>query len=302
MPSSTLNNIDVFFIDNLGRFLIAYFMLLEYLPFLTLFGFILIAIWRYDSARNKALCDKAVSYKALWLTVYGAFISVILGVTLYSLGITWYLDNNIPPEDVVARISFLASPIVVSIEHLTTYGLLFFVPLAILIKVNRDFYLSIFKLPQRIGKEHLKYVFLAVISIAALGLLYWYLFVVVAGLSEESGIFSATTLGVLTRQLASTSLLLGVGYAVLMVPLIAFAEELIFRGIIYGGLKDRVGVKIAVLLSAVLFSIYHPISYLLIHYFAVGVVLAVLYEKSHSIYFPIAARVCLYLISILIIS
>lgn len=65
-------------------------------------------------------------------------------------------------------------------------------------------------------------------------------------------------------------------------------EELIFRGLIYQWLRARSNVVVAVLVSAAIFSGAHVIPVLLPALFGVGVVLALAYEWSRSLWVTIA--------------
>lgn len=75
--------------------------------------------------------------------------------------------------------------------------------------------------------------------------------------------------------------LVGLG---LLVPL---AEELIFRGLIYERMKRFFSVKVSVLLSALLFALYHGNPIQMIFAFPMAVALAVVMEHGGSILFPV---------------
>lgn len=68
-----------------------------------------------------------------------------------------------------------------------------------------------------------------------------------------------------------------------LVVLPAVAKELAFRGLILNGLRQRLGVVPASLLSAFLFALYHMNVFLLVPLFCLGVVLGVLAVRSGSI-------------------
>ncbi len=63
----------------------------------------------------------------------------------------------------------------------------------------------------------------------------------------------------------------------------AFCEELLFRGVVYGNLR-RYGVPLAVLVSALLFSLMHQNIGQTFYTFAAGVVLALCYEATGSLW------------------
>jgi len=62
------------------------------------------------------------------------------------------------------------------------------------------------------------------------------------------------------------------------------AEELFFRGFLYGGLRGRIGVVGAMLVSTVFFTALHLSLDQFIPIFFLGLVLAWLYEKTGSLY------------------
>lgn len=71
--------------------------------------------------------------------------------------------------------------------------------------------------------------------------------------------------------------------------LVPFAEELLFRGVLYGWLR-RWGVVVATAASAVVFGLFHLAPVLIITAALIGVVNAVLYERSGSIWPAVAAH------------
>ncbi|CAA9333042.1 MAG: hypothetical protein AVDCRST_MAG93-6286 [uncultured Chloroflexia bacterium] len=64
-------------------------------------------------------------------------------------------------------------------------------------------------------------------------------------------------------------------------------EETLFRGVLYGWLRIRVPIVLAVVVSAALFAGVHFIPILLPALFVVGIILAVVYEWSQSLWVPI---------------
>jgi membrane protease YdiL (CAAX protease family) len=77
------------------------------------------------------------------------------------------------------------------------------------------------------------------------------------------------------------------GYLAVAIPLVCLiaplSEETIFRGFIYGWLRRRLAVFPAVAISAAVFSAAHLVLVLALPLFAVGVILALLYEYSDSL-------------------
>lgn len=77
------------------------------------------------------------------------------------------------------------------------------------------------------------------------------------------------------------------GYLLVAVPLVCLiaplSEETIFRGFIYGWLRRHLPVLPAVVISSAVFSAAHVVLVLALPLFAVGVILALLYEYSDSL-------------------
>lgn len=77
------------------------------------------------------------------------------------------------------------------------------------------------------------------------------------------------------------------GYLAVAIPLVCviapLSEETIFRGFIYGWLRRRLPLLPAVVVSAAVFSAAHLVLVLALPLFAVGVILALLYEYSDSL-------------------
>ena len=86
------------------------------------------------------------------------------------------------------------------------------------------------------------------------------------------------------------SLLAFAGGAILTTIMAPLAEELFFRGFLYGGLR-RYGVPIAAVVSGLVFGGVHiggsPIGFL-VPLAVLGIILALLYERTGSLYPPIA--------------
>jgi membrane protease YdiL (CAAX protease family) len=72
-------------------------------------------------------------------------------------------------------------------------------------------------------------------------------------------------------------------YVVLLGLLAPVAEELIFRGFIYSSLRRYVSALPAVVVSAVVFGLMHPGGTALLQIVVIGIVLAVLYERTRSV-------------------
>lgn len=77
----------------------------------------------------------------------------------------------------------------------------------------------------------------------------------------------------------------------LVVAIIApIVEETVFRGLLYGWLRRRLGVAAAALLSALIFAFGHGILMLVPALVVTGLVLALVYERSGSLWPPIVVH------------
>lgn len=69
-------------------------------------------------------------------------------------------------------------------------------------------------------------------------------------------------------------------------------EEFFFRGFLYNALKTRTSLGFAVIIQAVIFSLYHRYDLLgSVSVFLIGIVLAIIYEKSKNLIAPIFMHV-----------
>ena len=90
-----------------------------------------------------------------------------------------------------------------------------------------------------------------------------------------------------------------IGVAVVLAAPIA--EELFFRGFLYAGLRRRLSVLPSALISGGLFSLAHIDPGLVIPFTMVGMVLAYTYERTGTIYAPIAIHLVFNLFSFLVL-
>ena len=82
--------------------------------------------------------------------------------------------------------------------------------------------------------------------------------------------------------------------AVIAAPIL---EELLFRGMIYRRLRDFCNAKLAIIISAVFFGVFHGFSK---NGYIIGLMLAYVYEKMKTIWAPIVFHVGANLLSVLI--
>lgn len=96
-------------------------------------------------------------------------------------------------------------------------------------------------------------------------------------------------------SLFNTSILLIVYLAVaLLAPI---SEELIYRGLIYRRLRDYIGIKWAMVMSALIFGLIHGNMVQFVFAFLIGVALAAVYERYKTIWAPVAAHMAVNLFS-----
>lgn len=69
--------------------------------------------------------------------------------------------------------------------------------------------------------------------------------------------------------------------------LIPVAEELVFRGLVYNRMKEIFPVRIAILLSALLFAVYHGNPIQMIFAFPMALALTAVYEHGKLFLFPV---------------
>ena len=85
--------------------------------------------------------------------------------------------------------------------------------------------------------------------------------------------------------------------AVIAAPIL---EELLFRGMIYRRLRDFCNAKLAIIISAVFFGVFHGNLVQFVYAFIIGLMLAYVYEKMKTIWAPIVFHVGANLLSVLI--
>lgn len=95
---------------------------------------------------------------------------------------------------------------------------------------------------------------------------------------------------IITLLLETKNQLFFLGYAVLIIVAAPIAEELFFRGLVYTYLRDKYGVRLALLVSSAFFGLMHMSVWAFMGTFLGGLGLALLYEKSKSLYTSILAH------------
>ena len=113
-----------------------------------------------------------------------------------------------------------------------------------------------------------------------------------ANLAVASEAYAETSV----EQYAIPLVLQFIGYG-LITPL---SEELIFRGLIYKRLREDFSFPRAMLLSAILFGFFHGNMIQTLYAFGMGLVLAYLYEKYHSLAAPVIAHGTVNIVAVLL--
>lgn len=76
----------------------------------------------------------------------------------------------------------------------------------------------------------------------------------------------------------------GFGMAVLFVAVLApIGEEVFFRGFVYTALRRRWGVGLGIVMSSVIFALFHVVPLLYVPMFIIGAILAVVFEYRKSL-------------------
>ncbi|MCD7841730.1 MAG: CPBP family intramembrane metalloprotease, partial [Lachnospiraceae bacterium] len=73
--------------------------------------------------------------------------------------------------------------------------------------------------------------------------------------------------------------------------LVPVTEELVFRGLTYRRMRTRMQTYQAVVISALLFALYHGNPIQMLYAFPMALLLALLYEKSGSLVYPILLHI-----------
>lgn len=97
---------------------------------------------------------------------------------------------------------------------------------------------------------------------------------------------------------SNTTSILGILSVVLVIPIF---EEVLFRGLIYNELKTHLNIIIAIILQGAIFAVSHGNMLQGIYTFIMGVVLAIVYNKTGSIVAPILFHITYNLLGAIIL-
>lgn len=121
----------------------------------------------------------------------------------------------------------------------------------------------------------------------------WLLFYVLGENMDPQGIVKSVA-----AEQDKTIILLWILVICVMAPI---SEELFFRGLLYGYMRERIGGKWAIFLSGVVFALLHGNTFSLIPIAALGIWLAILYERNRDITVPIIAHAIFNSLSLVLI-
>lgn len=122
--------------------------------------------------------------------------------------------------------------------------------------------------------------------LASLGLfmLLRVLVTVIGAVLHAFGITSNQAAALAPSSVTWLTALAGIALAGMFVPI---AEEVFFRGVLYRWLRDKWGVAIGAIVSSLIFALAHGEPATIIGVFPLGIVLALVFEKSKSLWPPI---------------
>ena len=132
------------------------------------------------------------------------------------------------------------------------------------------------------------------IAAAAIGFLAAYVIskiIMASGLNEVFTTYSTTADSTFSGKPAVLLILI----TVILGPI---AEELIFRYMTFGRMRFYLGSKWAIILSSLLFGIYHANMLQFIYCTLLGIVLAIIYDRSGNLWITIAAHMAINFASI----
>ncbi len=135
-------------------------------------------------------------------------------------------------------------------------------------------------------------------SLALVGLLGMTAAVSVNAIVSISGIaYFSPKYQQVSQIIYSGGLFMEIVSAVIAAPIL---EELLFRGMIYKRLRDFCSAKLAIIISAAFFGLFHGNLVQFVYAFIIGLMLAYVYEKMKTIWAPIVFHMGANLLSVLI--
>ncbi len=281
-----IHDIDIFVVSKLGSYAVIYFGFISYLPLLMSFSFLLFAVHIFARKPvGKLLRTQNITIKRLAIIAYGSIMAAYVGVCLYDIGILLSMNWLFTPDDSMARLEFLLKTEHVAIESAVKYLLLLTVPILLLWRSNAHLLSSFFSRP----KSSYKHTVLLSCAYTFAIIFFWFVTSMTVG--QPKGV----SFGAMTKEFAGNISVISLFFVFILPIIIAISEEILFRGIIYVGLRDVIGPTLATVAASVLFALYHSqalgsLPLYSIYYFSAGLLLTFLYKQTGTLYPSIAVH------------
>jgi membrane protease YdiL (CAAX protease family) len=238
-------------------------------------GVILAAIWRgaFGPARGAALSRARVPWHVPWSLIDTAEVLAVLLLALVAVGLAAGLAADRLQQDITgptARAAIVAAQ----------YLLVMLIALRLMlwrVRAPQRQKLSVLGLRNGNRLGSLIYTGVAGYSI------YLLIALVQSTMSQSLPLACTASMQLGMRLLEQQDAMSVVLYLALLGLLAPLAEELIFRGFVYGGIRRYLPAFTAVLVSAGIFGLMHLNSMALLQLVVIGIILAVLYERTRSL-------------------
>lgn len=212
--------------------------------------------------------------------VYGALLGV--GIIGNNIDIQTYMENN--------STSFLAT---VSILSIIVFGIILYFKQ----KSSKNYSDKPFVSFGKVKKEELSESFILFLGMYGITMLW----VVLINLLSENNLFFQKILeshnNIMGEITSSESFILVFFATAIIAPVI---EELFFRGLIYGRLRQAMKPIVAIFISSLLFGIFHGNIVQGVYAFFIGFVLALVYEKTGALWLSIVGHALINTIGVVI--
>lgn len=243
-------------------------------------GFVLLVSF-LQRRRKKRVGE--ITFKVKW--GIKDIVIIYLFSTLFLCSLLFFYMLGYPNKHISENINF--------ISHITIIGLIIYWVKVVYKQRLQDIGLK--------GEGWLKNVIIGVISIIVLYILYTIYILIGYYLGTSSEIvgdyLSKLPSSEIGDEFKRATSFKSIWFLFILVTLISpFAEELFFRGFVYSGLRDRIGIKWAIILSALFFVSIHDITIFSPFLFIGSIFLAWIYEKRKSLIPCISAHITLNLI------
>lgn len=234
-------------------------------------GVILAAIWRgaFGPARGEALSRARVPWHVPWRLIDTAEVLAVLLLALVAVGLAadrLQQDTTGP----AARAAIVAAQ----------YLLVMLIALRLMLwRVRAPQRQKLSVLGLRSGNRLGSLIYTGVAGYS----IYLLIALVQSTMSQSLPLACTASMQLGMRLLEQQDAVSVVLYLALLGLLAPLAEELIFRGFVYGGIRRYLPAFTAVLVSAGIFGLMHLNSMALLQLVVIGIILAVLYERTRSL-------------------